>query len=556
MTTRFRTRAFLISFIPFALLLALSFGLIQELVQSTVRNGLRASLRENQLAIAHIHAKGDLQDSRFLNVAGENPALKAGMQLLLTSSDREAARRTVEDQLRELGEHMGFDLLIVSGPDGAPLAGVARQTEKDAQKRSQLVPLRPAQLERGDPGLLLLNGRTFRVASVPVDENEANIGSLSLGEYFDFSEFTTPAVLTHDGKVIESNISDIPFGELDAALARCDDQSECNLRVRGANWISIPVQSYGGGYLLRSLENVDKATAPIQSRLHNLFLALTLICVFMALVCSIISSRSTVEPISVLVSHLRNAVRTGVLPEFEGNPSSILEIQELAENYNRAALSVREAGRNLEAAYLEFIGSLANALDARDRYTSGHSRRVSEISCAIAGALQLPPADLERIRIGALLHDIGKIGIADSVLQKPGRLTDEEFALVKQHPIIGRRILEGVQGFAPFLPAVELHHENWDGSGYPKGECGEKTPIDARIIHVADAYDAMTTDRSYRRGMAPERAIQIIVEYAGRQFDPKIVEVFASLPREVLVRHTAGLRSLNDLPMREMAVAG
>jgi HD-GYP domain-containing protein (c-di-GMP phosphodiesterase class II) len=554
MTTRFRTRAFLLSFIPFALLLALSFGLIQGLVQSTVREGLRASLRENQLAIAHIHAKGDLENSRFLNVAGENPALKAGMQLLLSSSDRQAARRTVEDQLRELGEHMGFDLLIVSGPDGAPLAGVVRQPGKGSQK-SQLVPFHPAQAERSETGLLLLNGRTFRLASVPVDENDENLGSLSLGEFFDFSEFTTPAVLLHDGKVVESNIPDIPFSELDAALTGCNAQSECDLRLRGAHWISAPVQSYGGGYLLRSLENVDKATAPIQSRLHNLFLALALVCVLMALVCSILSSRSTVEPISALVSHLRNAVRTGVLPEFEGNPSSILEIQELAENYNRAAISVRQAGRSLEAAYLEFIGSLANALDARDRYTSGHSRRVSDISCAIGAALELPASDLERIRIGALLHDIGKIGISDSVLQKPGRLTDEEFALVMQHPVIGRRILEGVQGFASFLPAVELHHENWDGSGYPKGESGEKTPIDARIIHVADAYDAMTTDRSYRRGMAHERAVEIIIENAGKQFDPRIVEVFTRLPREVLIRKmSAG--SLWAGSEREMAVAG
>jgi len=132
-------------------------------------------------------------------------------------------------------------------------------------------------------------------------------------------------------------------------------------------------------------------------------------------------------------------------------------------------------------------GSLANALDARDRYTAGHSSRVSQLSCATASALYLGADEVERIRIGALLHDVGKIGIADNVLQKTGRLTEEEFAIVKQHPVIGRRILEGVQGFAPFLAAVELHHENWDGSGYPKGQAGLETPIDARIIHVSDA---------------------------------------------------------------------
>jgi HD-GYP domain-containing protein (c-di-GMP phosphodiesterase class II) len=144
----------------------------------------------------------------------------------------------------------------------------------------------------------------------------------------------------------------------------------------------------------------------------------------------------------------------------------------------------------------------------------------------------MPDQDLERIRVGALLHDIGKIGVADSVLQKPGRLTAEEFALVKEHPVIGRRILEGVGGFADFLAAVELHHENWDGTGYPKGQRGSETPIDARIIHVADAYDAMTTNRSYRCGMTHEAAISELMKYSGIQFDPEIVVAFVNLPHE------------------------
>ena len=150
--------------------------------------------------------------------------------------------------------------------------------------------------------------------------------------------------------------------------------------------------------------------------------------------------------------------------------------QELAEIYNRAAVSVRAAGENLEAAYLEFVGSLANALDARDQYTAGHSCRVSQLSCAVASALQFAPDDVERIRIGALLHDIGKIGIADSVLQKPGGSPTRSLRSSSSIPVIGRRILEGVQGFAPFLPAVELHHENWDGTGYPKGQVGRRDP--------------------------------------------------------------------------------
>jgi HD-GYP domain-containing protein (c-di-GMP phosphodiesterase class II) len=556
MTTRFRTRAFLICFVPFAVLLGLSFWMIQRMVQSTVREGLRASLGENQLAIARLHAKGELQNSRFLKIAGENPALKAGMELLVSTNEKESARRTVEDQLHELGEHMGFDFLLISGLHGEPLAGVVRQAADDVHGRSRLIPLETAGLERSRSELLDFRGRTFQVASVPVDLGDENLGSLSVGEYFDLSEFTTPAVLMHNGKVIQSNITAIPFEQLNAALAVCNDRSECDLRLNGANWISLPVQSYSGGYLLRSLENVDKAAAPVQTRLHNLFLTLTVVCLLLAFICSVVSSRSIVKPIAALVEHLRNAVRTGVLPEFEGQPSSILEIRELAENYNRAALSVKTAGENLESAYLEFIGSLASALDARDRYTSGHSTRVSQLSCTIAAAMQLDPGEVERIRIGALLHDIGKIGISDSVLQKPGRLTDEEFALVMEHPVIGRRILEGVQGFAPYLAAVELHHENWNGTGYPKRQTGEQTPIEARIIHVSDAYDAMTTDRSYRRGMTHERAVEILIENAGIQFDPRIVDIFVNLPREAIAEVSASPERVVETEQPVAVVAG
>ena len=530
--------------------------MIQRFVQSTVRDGLHTSLRESQVAIASIHAKGDIQNSRFLKIAGENSALKAGMQLVRENPHSEGARRTVEDQLRELGEHMGFDFMLVSAPDGTPLAGVVRDGISRSATHNQLIPFDLSLLDRNHAGFLLLLGRTFQVASVPIDQNDENLGALSVGEYFDFYDLTTQVALVHNGKVINSNLLNVPFDELKNALAGCREPSECDLRLQNSNWISLPMESYGDGFLLLSFENVDEAIAPIQSRLHKLFLSLSFICVLVALLCSVGSSSSIVKPIATVVAHLHNAVGTGKLPELEGQTSSIREVQELAEIYNRAAFSVRAAGESLEAAYLEFVGSLANALDARDQYTAGHSSRVSQLSCATASAMQLDPTEVERIRVGALLHDVGKIGIADSVLQKPARLTDEEFALVKQHPVIGRRILQGVQGFAPYLAAVELHHENWDGTGYPRGQAGEETPIEARIIHVSDAYDAMTTNRSYRSGMTHEKAISILLECAGTQFDPRIVDVFVNLPREILTKHATVSQIPESLDQRVAAAAG
>ncbi len=547
MTTRFQTRTFLLCFIPFAILMAGSFWMVQRFVQSTVREGLHNSLRESQMAIATIHAKGDLQNSRFLKVAGENVSLKAGIQLLLSNPESSSARRTVEDQLRELGEHMGFDFMLVSAPDGMPLAGVVRHGGSDPESRGQLVPLDTGLLYHTDAGFRVLAGRTFQVASVPIDQNDENIGVLSVGEYFNLSDLTTPVVLVHDAKVIESNIPQVPFDELERALVHCTDRTECDVKLQGTSWISLPMQSYSGGYVLLSLENVDKATAPIQSRLHTLFLVLSFFSVLIAFLASLASSNTIVKPIAAVVSHLRATATSGVLSELKEQSSSIQEIRELAEFYNRAAASVRAGTENLEAAYLEFVGSLANALDARDRYTAGHSRRVSQLSCAIASGMGLAQTDVDRLRIGALLHDIGKIGIADDVLQKPGRLSAKEFEVVKQHVVIGRRILEGVQGFAPFLAAVELHHENWDGSGYPHGQAGEETFIDARIIHVADAYDAMTTHRSYRRGLSHHQAVTELVKFAGIQFDPRVIDVFLGLPREILEAHSGQIEAMANL---------
>jgi putative nucleotidyltransferase with HDIG domain len=531
---RFRTRAFLFCFVPFAVLLAASFWMAQKLVQSTVRDDLRKSLRENQLAMARAQSKADFQDGRFLKIAGESAALKAGMQLFNSQSGSEDARRSMEDQLRKLGEQMGFDFLSVSAPSGAPLAGVVRQGGETPGGKSQLVSLDNALVENSGKGLLVIGSRTFRFASVPIDKDEENIGSLAVGEYFDFPGVATPAVLIHDGEAIYVNIPNVSKREVEAAVLGCAGRSECDFRLGGVNWISVPMQDLGGGYTLWSLENVDEATGPMRSRLRNLFLTMAFGSVLVALLCSIVSSRSIVKPIAHVVSHLRNAEHTGVLPEFKVEISFTKEIRELAESYNRAAASVRNARENLQGAYVEFVGSLANALDARDGYTSGHSCRVSQLSCATADAMGLSPEEVERIRIGALLHDIGKIGIADSVLQKPGRLTSKEFAIVKQHTVIGRRILEGVQGLACYLDAVELHHENWDGTGYPKGQSREETPVDARIIHVSDAYDAMTTNRSYRPGMTHEQAIRELFTYAGTQFDPEVVALFVKLPLDVV----------------------
>jgi putative nucleotidyltransferase with HDIG domain len=189
--------------------------------------------------------------------------------------------------------------------------------------------------------------------------------------------------------------------------------------------------------------------------------------------------------------------------------------------------SVSAAEAETEEAYVGAIRALALALDARDPYTAGHSERVSAVSVAIGRQMNLGADDLEVLRLGALLHDIGKIGISDAVLRKPGPLTREEFALIEQHPIVGARILRSVRFLAPHLPIVELHHERPDGKGYPHRLRGNEIPLLARIVRVADAFDAMTSARAYRPARGRAEAMRELWQCAGPQFDAEVVHALS-----------------------------
>lgn len=172
------------------------------------------------------------------------------------------------------------------------------------------------------------------------------------------------------------------------------------------------------------------------------------------------------------------------------------------------------------------IAGLVKALEARDKYTRGHSERVSEILAGLVRHMGGSRGDIDRARIAGRLHDIGKIGIRDDVLLKPGTLSDEEFAHIKQHPFIGAEIIRTIPSIADILPVVLFHHERVDGKGYPEGRSGSDIPIWARLTAVADTYDALTSDRPYRKGMPHQNAIDVIKEATGSQLCPESVRLF------------------------------
>jgi putative nucleotidyltransferase with HDIG domain len=172
------------------------------------------------------------------------------------------------------------------------------------------------------------------------------------------------------------------------------------------------------------------------------------------------------------------------------------------------------------------VRALTSAIDAKDPYTHGHSERVARVAVCLAEQMGLNKDRLDTIYLGGLLHDIGKIGVDDQVLNKPGALSPEEFEQIKKHPQLGYDILRGVRQLQKILPIVLHHHESWDGTGYPHGLRGESTPLLARIAAVADAFDAMSSDRPYRQGMADEKLDAILRDGAGRQWDPAVIDAF------------------------------
>lgn len=188
---------------------------------------------------------------------------------------------------------------------------------------------------------------------------------------------------------------------------------------------------------------------------------------------------------------------------------------------------------DLSELFYKTIKSIAFALDAKDQYTHGHSMRVTLYSLALAKALNLPDDLLEEIETTGLLHDIGKIAIPEKILLKPGKLTDEEFEVIKKHPELGEHLVNGIGKLKLISNWMKYHHERFDGRGYPEGLVGEEIPISSRIIAIADTYDAMTSSRSYRPALSHEDAINEINRCSGSQFDPKLAELFISISEEI-----------------------
>jgi putative nucleotidyltransferase with HDIG domain len=287
-----------------------------------------------------------------------------------------------------------------------------------------------------------------------------------------------------------------------------------------------PIAGAGGGVLIE--RPTEEAFAPVRVAQQRTVIV-SAIAAVVALGLGFVLSRRLIVPLQNLAG-ISSAIAEGnfaVRADITGTD----ELAQLAGNFNHMAGSIEALVRRLKQAlrqnqelFLETIRTLAAAIDAKDPYTRGHSERVSSYSMAIARHLELSQDEVFRVRTAAILHDVGKLGIRDGILNKPGGLTEEEFAVMRQHPAIGAQIMEPIRMLKDIIPGIRNHHETWDGSGYPDRLEGDEIPLVARIIGVADTFDAMTTNRPYQQAKTLDYVLDKMRAMSGTRFDPQVVD--------------------------------
>jgi len=380
----------------------------------------------------------------------------------------------------------------------------------------------------------------LRLGTALSDSYAHDIALLSRGE----------AAIILNGRVLASTLPAAKAAAL-ASSSAIGSQSAQKVDLLGESWAVQPLFQIGEAQLL-ALASIDVVAArETQVALASLgWIALG--AMSLAVLSSAWLARTLTRPIDQLSRTIASMADNRVSEPLPPGGAS-RELDQLAATFNQLMAARAAAEAEAEATYLGAVRALTASLDARDPYTAGHSERVSTLSVAIGEQMGLDADAIEVLRLGALLHDVGKIGVPDEVLRKRGRLTPAEFDAIKTHPTAGARILRSIPFLARHIPIVELHHERPDGHGYPYGLKGDAIPLGARIVHVADAFDAMTSGRAYRSARLPFEAVAELRRCIGTDFDDESVEALSSALTRLAGGHE--LAAPVDSPWRTQALA-
>lgn len=523
-----------VTFVTAACLVAVVFGVVVRVSRDQVRNTVRAELESSQRMIGALQDRE--QHGLWLQAGSvvESPTLKAAVDTYAAESRtadasvRTQLHNTIAGELRKMAARVEADAIVVVDARQRTLAAAGRLGS--LWPNDTVVPMVGDTADTtSNGGVIRTQAGLFRVVTAPLVLGDgSDIGTLYLATSLDqaFSERLSGlarehiAIVSH-GALVASTLPAPAEHQFAVGLPRMD-AGEGTIDLVGDAHAFRRLVAFGDTSIY-ALASIDQAA---QIAVRETTRALTLIAcgaLSLALLSSVGLAHLLSRPVGRLSASIDAVARTRDFNTTLPLEGSSRELDALTETFNTLMASVVTAEAETQAAYTAAIRGLAATLDARDPYTAGHSQRVSTLSVDIGRAMGLPDDEVDVLRLGALLHDIGKIGVPDEILLKPGPLTAGEYAILQQHPVLGARILGKVPFLARHIPIVALHHERPDGKGYPNGLNGLETPLVVRIVHVADAFDAMTSARAYRPSRHADDAMRELWACAGTEFHADVV---------------------------------
>jgi putative nucleotidyltransferase with HDIG domain len=519
-----------VTFVTVAIILSVVFIVLMVDARDRVRASEVEKLSVAEKVFTALEARRQQEQLAAIATVAENPTLKAALDTYFTESSftglateqEQALRNTVLVEAEKLAALTGADVLAILDANGRIF--VSAGPLRDHWPSSERIDV-PATTPTFQDIASLPQG-AFRVLGSVLSLLDRDIGALVVGTSLDANyarELSRLAsadiVITVNDTVAASTAPDAVAADLLGAGSAAADTATLD----GEEY-AVRTLVGAGPARIYTLASIDAAA---RAATRDALMALATVA-FGAFVLAGLGSlwlaQTLADPIDRLSGEIAMMAASRDLRRPLPLTGTSRELDSLAEAFNELVRGLTTAEAETRAAYLGAIRALAATLDARDPYTAGHSERVSAIAVLIGRHMRLGDADLDVLRLGALLHDIGKIGISDEILRKPGPLTPDEYEQLKRHPGQGARILRQVPFLAPHIPIVELHHERPDGRGYPFGLRGDEIPVAARIVHVADAFDAITSARAYRPARNPAEAIAELQRYAGTEFDPECVQ--------------------------------
>ncbi|MEO5821604.1 MAG: HD-GYP domain-containing protein [Vicinamibacteraceae bacterium] len=538
---RFVVRVVAIAFATVVgVLAAISAVLVLE-TRAVVERGIATDLAAAQRQLAASHGDRQREASLRASLISSSPTLKTVLETYQEQRNFGAdavAREQLDALQREIDRVASLlrsDGLAVVGLDGRVVVS-AGPSARSWPAGTRLLAIGDAESVESDQ-VIATGGEPFRVTVAPIAAVDGvRLALLVEGRRLDIryanelaGEARSQIAVLVDGRLVASTSTGPALATLAASLRRAGvPVGGGTFEAAGEQHGYLLVQQVGPAaiYAVASITAArDEATAAAIPRLVAIVAGGLLLC----LLASISLARRVAAPIDRVSRDIHAMVISQAPAPVARRHQAIKELDDLGASFSNLLQTVHEARAETSAAYLGAVQALVAALDARDPYTAGHSERVSLLSVAIGHAMGLGQDDLDVLRLGALLHDIGKIGISDAILTKPATLTAEEFEAIKRHTLLGAQILRPISFLAAHVPLVELHHERPDGAGYPHGLRGDAIPIHARIVHVADAFDAMTTGRAYRAARPASDAVGELWRHAGTDFDVPSLQGLASL---------------------------